>query len=138
MRTQLPAKIALVAVVLGIATVTAQQQQGDGQSFRFRSAVELINVTATVTDEYGRFVPGMRREDFRIFEDGVEQRRQERAVLALVLAADADRRGRTPTGIGRQRCLRGNQRRGDRPQARGGSGGGGRAAEDHPPSGRGR
>src|SRR5262245_56563060 len=79
MATSLPAKLAAVAVVLGAATIAAQQQQpqrqqqGDGQSFRFRSAVELINVTATVTDASGRFVPGLRKEDFRVFEDGVEQ-----------------------------------------------------------------
>ena len=41
------------AVAFAAATVTAQQQappKDDRQSFRFRSAVELINVTTTVTD----------------------------------------------------------------------------------------
>jgi VWFA-related protein len=37
--------------------------------FRFRSGVELITVTATVTDQTGRFVPGLRKEDFIIYED---------------------------------------------------------------------
>ena len=32
------------------------QAQSDPQSFRFRSGVELVNVTATVTDQSGRFV----------------------------------------------------------------------------------
>jgi VWFA-related protein len=41
----------------------------DRQAFRFRTGVELINVTATVTDASGRFVPGLRKEDFRLFED---------------------------------------------------------------------
>jgi VWFA-related protein len=45
------------------------QEPQDGQSFRFRSAVELINVTATVTDGNGRFVSGLRKEDFRVYED---------------------------------------------------------------------
>ena len=31
--------------------------------------VELINVTATVTDGNGRFVSGLRKEDFRVFQD---------------------------------------------------------------------
>ena len=60
---------ALVAVLLGGAIVAAQQstpkeqesgeapgQQSEG-GFRFRTGVELVNVTATVTDDTGRFVP---------------------------------------------------------------------------------
>ena len=47
-------------------------QAQDG--FRFKSGVDLINVTATVTDEYGRFVPSLTKDDFAIFENG---RRQE-------------------------------------------------------------
>ncbi len=50
---------------------TAQEQQGSDQSsFRFRSGVELINVAATVSDRQGRFVSGLRQEDFRLYEDG--------------------------------------------------------------------
>ena len=66
---------AFVAAALATASGQQQQQQqkDESQSFRFRTAVELINVTVTVTDGTGRFVPGLRREDFRIFEDGVEQ-----------------------------------------------------------------
>ena len=39
------------------------------QGFRFKSGVELINVTATVSDANGRFVPGLRQEDFVVYED---------------------------------------------------------------------
>src|SRR5688572_17084016 len=46
-----------------------QPAPDERQSFRFRTGVELINVTATVTDASGRFVPGLRKEDFRLFED---------------------------------------------------------------------
>ena len=42
--------------------------------FRFKSGVELVNVTATVTDEDGRFVPSLTKDDFTVFENG---RRQE-------------------------------------------------------------
>jgi Ca-activated chloride channel homolog len=38
-------------------------------AFRFKSGVELINVTATVADATGRFVPGLKQEDFQVFED---------------------------------------------------------------------
>jgi VWFA-related protein len=62
---------ATVLVVLGAASVIAQQPQqgGEPQAFKFRTGVELINVTATVTDGNGRFVPGLSREDFRVYQD---------------------------------------------------------------------
>ena len=64
-----------VLLFTAAATVSAQdrpqeQQGSDQETFRFRSGVELINVTATVSDGRGRFVPGLRQEDFRIYEDG--------------------------------------------------------------------
>lgn len=70
--------LVLLAMACAFATVAAQQQPppataDDGQTFKFRSSVELVNVAVTVTDGTGRFVPGLRQEDFRIFEDGVEQ-----------------------------------------------------------------
>jgi len=75
---KVPKLFLLVTVFVAAALATAsgqqqQQQKDESQSFRFRTAVELINVTVTVTDGTGRFVSGLRREDFRIFEDGVEQ-----------------------------------------------------------------
>jgi Ca-activated chloride channel homolog len=68
-----PARFIPILLVAASVATTAQQPREDGQSFRLRSTVELINVTATVTDRSGRFVPGLRREDFRLFEDGEEQ-----------------------------------------------------------------
>jgi VWFA-related protein len=57
-----------------LATLGAQQQPSDQSgTFRFKSGVELINVTATVTDASGRFVPGLRQEDFIVYEDGQPQ-----------------------------------------------------------------
>ena len=46
-----------------------QNDPPDAGAFRFRTGVELINVTATVTDTRGRFVSGLTREDFVIYED---------------------------------------------------------------------
>jgi Ca-activated chloride channel homolog len=43
----------------------AEQQDG----FRFKSGVELINVTATVTDRSGRFASGLRQDDFTVYDD---------------------------------------------------------------------
>jgi VWFA-related protein len=66
--------LALAAVgAAALATVSAQEARSDSQSFRFRTGVELINVTATVTDRNGRFVPGLRKEDFRVYQDDQPQ-----------------------------------------------------------------
>src|SRR5258705_5774135 len=39
-----------------------------------RVDTSLVTVPVTVMDRYGRYVPQLRRENFRIFEDGVEQK----------------------------------------------------------------
>ena len=89
-----------LALALGVATLTAQQPprqppatKEEEESFRFRSAVELINVTATITDRNGRFVPDLRQEDFRILEDGQEQPithfSSERVPVSLGIVLDA-------------------------------------------------
>jgi Ca-activated chloride channel family protein len=66
----------IVTVVLALLMVSLQgQEQQPSQrpapepGFRFRSGVELINVTASVSDQSGRFVPGLRKEDFLVYED---------------------------------------------------------------------
>jgi VWFA-related protein len=66
------AAVAAACVVAGAAIAAQEPQQSgsDQPSFRFRSGVDLINVTATVSDGRGRFVSGLRQEDFRIYEDG--------------------------------------------------------------------
>ena len=48
-------------------------QPPEGGRFRFKTAVDLINVSATVTDASERFVTGLRKEDFILFEDEREQ-----------------------------------------------------------------
>jgi VWFA-related protein len=93
----------IVAVALAVATlaplVSARTEQaqdpqrGDNQqSFRFRTAVELINVTATVTDASGRFVSGLQKDDFRLFEDDRPQEithfNSERVPVSLGIAID--------------------------------------------------
>jgi Ca-activated chloride channel family protein len=42
--------------------------------FRLAVEVELVNVTATVLDESGRYMEGLKLEDFQVFEDGAEQK----------------------------------------------------------------
>src|SRR5688500_13646792 len=87
MRTRLRPILAVTALAaLAVATTSAQ----DG--FRFRSGVELINVTATVSDEEGRFVPGLLQDDFTVYEDGERQEvshfSNERVPVSLGLVLD--------------------------------------------------
>jgi VWFA-related protein len=61
---------ALALVFSAGALLSAQTPpQGEPQSFKFRTGVELINVNATVTDQSGRFVSGLAKDDFRVFDD---------------------------------------------------------------------
>ena len=39
----------------------------------FRSGVDLVYVTVTVADDNGRFISGLRREDFTVLDDGKPQ-----------------------------------------------------------------
>jgi VWFA-related protein len=43
------------------------------QAFKFRTGVELVNVNATVSDSSGRFVSGLTKDDFRVFDDETAQ-----------------------------------------------------------------
>jgi VWFA-related protein len=47
----------------------AQPQEPVPDGFRFKSSVELINVSATVVDSAERFVPNLHKEDFVLYED---------------------------------------------------------------------
>src|SRR6185295_11589650 len=64
----------------------------DDQGFRFKSGVELINVTATVSDTSGRFVSGLRQDDFAVYEDdkpvSVTHFSAERVPVSLGIALD--------------------------------------------------
>ena len=81
-----PRALAIVAVLLALASVTPIAQQPDG--FRFKSGVELINVTATVSDRSGRFAGRLTKADFVIYEDNK---------LVEVTHFNADR---TPVSLG--------------------------------------
>jgi Ca-activated chloride channel family protein len=68
------------------------QERPTGQGFSFKTGVELINVTVTVTDASGRFVPGLRKDDFVVYEDGkpqvVSQFDADRVPVSLGIALD--------------------------------------------------
>jgi VWFA-related protein len=62
------------SLVGGLLAISLHGQQApdrgsQNDAFRFRSGIELINVNATVSDASGRFVSGLQKEDFLVFED---------------------------------------------------------------------
>lgn len=87
-RKHLP--LAVGAAMLALAGTTPLAQQKDG--FRFKSGVELINVTATVTDRSGRFYSRLRQEDFVVYEDNkqveVTHFSAERTPVSLGIVVD--------------------------------------------------
>jgi Ca-activated chloride channel family protein len=80
------------ALALMMASARAQDKGQADQGLRFKSGVELINVTATVSDANGRFVPGLRRDDFLVFEDNTQVEvthfSAERVPVSLGIALD--------------------------------------------------
>jgi Ca-activated chloride channel homolog len=58
-----------LALIVAAAMVLSDGRLAGQDGFRFRSGIELINVTATVTDRSGRFVPGLQQSDFVVYED---------------------------------------------------------------------
>ena len=80
--------IASALIALGVAALHGQSPDG----FKFKSGVELINVTATVSDQNGRFVAGLRQDDFLVYEDDqpvtVTHFNSERVPVSLGIAVD--------------------------------------------------
>jgi Ca-activated chloride channel family protein len=108
-----------LAAWLAPATIRAQQSQSSGQGFSFTTAVDLITVMATVTDRSGRFVSGLRAEDFTIEEDGgpqtISQFDAERVPVSLGIVLDTsgsmagERMAAAQAAIGRFVDLLGSQ-----------------------------
>lgn len=99
-RPPLAALTFAVASALASALLNGQQaptrrtdQQAD--TFRFQSGVDLVNVSVTVSDTRGRFVPDLTEDDFRVFDDGQLQSiayfNAERVPISLGLVLDTSR-----------------------------------------------
>ena len=54
-------------------SVTTAQENSQEPAQTIRVSVERVNVGAIVTDARGHFVEGLRREDFHVFDNGIEQ-----------------------------------------------------------------
>jgi VWFA-related protein len=92
MKTIRWAACALIAAWVAATGAGARQDKPGGQGFSFRTGVELINVTATVTDGQGRFISGLTAADFEVYEDGklqtIQQFDSERVPVSLGIALD--------------------------------------------------
>lgn len=65
--------LAVSSSVNSASSVLDSSSPQDAQSPSIQVSVNRVNVGVTVTDAQGNFVPDLRREDFHIFDDGVEQ-----------------------------------------------------------------
>ena len=89
-----PGILTATAFVLIAAALTRAQSQTQGQPpLTFGTGIEVINLTVTVTDAQGRLVPGLERDAFSVFEDGVKQElalfNKDRLPLSVVLLMDS-------------------------------------------------
>src|SRR5256712_13958464 len=81
--------VLLCVLCAGVVSIAAHPQQNPPQEntpapppptdpqdprFKLNVEVELVNITATVLDEQGKYMEGLRLEDFQVFEDGEEQK----------------------------------------------------------------
>lgn len=83
-----PVAVLAGVLLLVLAGGRAPAEEQRGAAPRFRSGIDLVQVTATVQDAEGRLVGDLARDDFEILEDGRPQR-----IAQFV-------RGRVPVSLG--------------------------------------
>src|SRR5689334_3160065 len=81
--------VGICLLCAAVASITAHPQQDASQQtappqtpptdpqdprYKLNVEVELVNVTATVLDEQGKYLDGLKLDDFQVFEDGEEQK----------------------------------------------------------------
>ncbi len=123
--TSLPAAFLMLSVALLIAFASEQitprtalaqpasrerpgaQDQDDDV---VRVNTELVVLNATVLDKNGKFVPGLKRTDFQIFEDGAEQKlvgfTTEETPFAAAILLDTSGSMETRLTLGRSAAIR--------------------------------
>src|SRR5207249_12030935 len=63
----------LFSAVLYARPLAAAQENSQQPKQTIHVSVDRVNVGVIVTDRSGHFVEGLRREDFRVFDNGIEQ-----------------------------------------------------------------
>jgi VWFA-related protein len=85
-------RLAAAMTFLAAPTLLATQQPPLRSDRPLQSGVEIISITATVTDKDGHLITGLGREAFAVFEDGVSQTitqfTNERVPVGLGVALD--------------------------------------------------
>lgn len=77
------ARLSLLPVLLSLA--------GAGQDAVFRASTQEVLVDAAVFDKKGNFQGGLTRDDFKLFEDGKDQK-----ITSFSLAGASTASGRSP------------------------------------------
>jgi VWFA-related protein len=98
--------LVLFATVLTMCFVTVRvssSQQEQRPPTRVRITSDLVVLSVSVKDRAGNLVPDLRREQFRILDDGVEQEikvfTDESLPLSLVILVDNDVNGNAGTQL---------------------------------------
>ena len=92
-----PAGLFMAAVLASVLGAEAQQRPS------FRSGVDVVSLSVTVTGEHNRYITDLTEEDFLVYEDGVQQettfftRTQLPISLALLLDTSASMEERLQT-----------------------------------------
>ena len=68
-----PSSRILAVLAAFVALALRGPARVEAQSATFRSGVDMVPLTVTVTDATGKYVTGLTGNDFTVFEDGVEQ-----------------------------------------------------------------
>ncbi len=93
MRRITPRSVVATTLLAAVALVASDRPLAGQEGFRFKSGVELINVTATVIDQSGRFVPSLRQNDFLVYEDDkpveITHFNSERVPVSLGIVLDS-------------------------------------------------
>ena len=99
----------IAAVVLPFNSLTAAGHRQD-QDDVVRVSTELVVVNATVLDKNGKFVSGMKPHEFRIFEDGAEQKvvsfTTEKTPFAAAILLDTSGSMESRLTLGRSAAIR--------------------------------
>src|SRR5260370_24591073 len=63
----------MLPAVLCACSIADAQENPQQPSQTIHVSVDRVNVGVIVTDSRGHFIEGLRREDFRVFDNGIEQ-----------------------------------------------------------------
>lgn len=122
--------LTLVALLLGFPSGQARSPLGAARAFSVQTSssplhetftqdqdddvvrvnTDLVILNATVLDKNGKFVPGLKRTDFQIFEDGAEQKlatfTAEETPFAAAILLDTSGSMETRLTLGRSAAIR--------------------------------